>query len=193
MRNGSWSEQKWSMCFFSGVVFGLGLWWRSSFHPHDSKSEPKVDSNRHHHLLIKLNPREAWRVRLMTYAFGFQLRASHLWMIFSGCKCGLSETELPNGSFFLVGRCFIIVPSYLVTSKGRWKPTQAGCLKGQQSACICGLAVGGGGGQVGWEADGAGFVPSAQQKGELKTAAGPPLPLTAFRETPYHPTSTIHF
>lgn len=44
----------------------------------------------------------------------------------------------------------------------------------------------------GWEADGSGSVPSAQQKGDSRWPQAP-LTLTAFRETPYHPASVIRF
>lgn len=37
------------------------------------------------------------------------------------------------------------------------------------------------------------FRPISTTEGGLKMATGPPLPLMAFRETPYHLTSTIHF
>ena len=46
--------------------------------------------------------------------------------------------------------------------------------------------------QGGWEADGSGSVPSAQQKGDSRWPQAP-LTLTAFRETPYHPASVIRF
>lgn len=69
-----------------------------------------------------------------------------------------------------------IVRAHCMTSKERWKTMRVCCMKGHQRAA----ASMDGGGLGGWEADGSGFVPSAQQKGDSRWPLAP-LTLTAFR------------
>lgn len=163
---------------------------------HDSKVNPTLTQTGHqHHLLIKLNQGEAWRVRLMRRAFWFWwhlrmqifwLRASHLWMIFSGCAVNVPWVRLSSFYWlfsFLVGRCFIFVPSYLWPPKGDGSQREQSYLRGQQSACICGLAVGGGGG-VGWGGMGSRwrwFRPISTTEGGTEDGHGPPSPINGIQ------------
>lgn len=111
-----------------------------------------------------------------------------------------SETQLVSGPFSpcsFVFYCCSFIPCDLQpemednASMLLERATESVCVRGL-GVCVGG-AGGGGGGQIGWEADGGGFVPSAQQKGDRRWPQAPPLPLTAFRETPYHPSSTVRF
>lgn len=105
-------------------------------------------------------------------------------------ECDFSGTEQVHLSFFFVRLGFIVIPSYLVTSNGRWKTTRACCLKGQQSVSIGGRGVRGAG-RMGsrWRW----FRPISTTEGGLKMTTAPPLPLPAVREMPYHLTNTISF
>lgn len=83
-------------------------------------------------------------------------------------KCRFSDTELVNGSFSPrspVFYCCSFIPPDLQreTEDSPSTPLE----RATESVCVRGLGVRGcEGGQIGMEADGGGFVPSAQQKGD---------------------------
>lgn len=96
--------------------------------------------------------------------------------------------------FFLLPLCFIVVLWYRVTSSQRWKTTPACCLKGQgRASASTGWVCEGGRGADRMGSRWRWFRPISTTEGGLKMATGPPLPLTAFRETPYHLSSTTRF
>lgn len=105
-----------------------------------------------------------------------RLPTSHLWTLRYGrSKRRSGDTELVTGPFFPFPFCVLLSSFDTV-----WPPARDGrqCQhaawkgKGERLRPRVGC-VGAGGGQIGWEADGGGFVPSAQQKGDWRWPQAP--------------------
>lgn len=130
----------------------------------------------------------------------FRLCTSRLWMIFCGCAVNVASVRLSCLKVFVFfSPCWSMFYccSFIPRDLQREMEDNASMLLERATERLHPGAgrEGVGGGQIGtgWEADGGGFVPSAQQKGDWRWPRAPPLPLTAFREMPYHLTSTIPF